>query len=269
MRILFFVMATLALVECGPASGQPIAPPPPPNAAESPEHELATRFLRASGGEEQFLRTAVLSFRLGLEARGFSASEDQWARAGAVVRESLQESARIYVAEVATFLAASNSRDDIEQALAFYQTPSGAALVRATEDVLTPFMLYLMFPAAPAPSAPDVSTVDPARLTAAEQLATIYVNRIGALSAETISLRGYSLDQLRTYLSAALAARLTKAELLDALAWARSPAADRIEGASAARNEAIQLATLRATRAARYESWVPTVVTILTAETPT
>ncbi|MFZ2030330.1 MAG: DUF2059 domain-containing protein [Vitreimonas sp.] len=256
-------LALIALLPSATATAQ--APPP---AVTSANHDLARRYLLIGGGEETFLEGAYYGFRAVLEHAGIHASADKWRRIRDVLRREFASSSVIFTNELVAFYETHYSSDDFQSALAFYETEPGQHYVAASMAALLPLMVQLGAGGAPAPDPLPASAFDPARLAAARALSVILVARMTPLESEQMSRAGFDTARLADILARNLAGSLTTSELEAARVWAASAAAQRLEGASAERNEAFQLASLHAS-AAVNSSELREQVTGILREQPT
>jgi len=219
-------------------------------AAQDEQRELARRFVSVGGSEAQFVQAAIRGFETSLPRHGVNLTDAQRTRLRPTLQVAFQEPARIYVDEMTAFFARTASAADLEAAVTYYESDAGRAYAGAVVDLVIAIALFSASGGATSlPEVPEESAFAATQVAAARRLAAAFLDRMSELEVEQLAASGIEAGGFTNWLARFVASRLSTADVEAAARWAESPESRRLEGPSAERAAAEQLASLRATRA--------------------
>jgi hypothetical protein len=227
-------------------SGMARAEPPAPQQAS----ELARRFVSIGGAEALFIEGAVRGFEATLQRLNVNLTEAQRQRLRPTLVATFDDPARIYVDEMAGFFTRTAASADLEAAVSYYESEPGQHYAAAVVDLVMAISLFSVSGGrTELPSVPEGDGFDPAVFAASQRLAEAFRNRLSEVEAERLAVAGIDPTDFTDWMARYVANRLTLSDIEAAVAWAESPESRRLEGPSAERSAAEELATLRAIRA--------------------
>ncbi len=266
MRAFRLISVLAALSFSTVATAQPIDPPA---LAEQSTDALARRYIEIGGAEDLFVEGAAYGFRQAAEAGGVRFTENQWQRVQTAVRAAFRPAADVFINEFVTFTATS-SREDLSEALSYYETPAGQRYVAATIAYSFPLSAYLATQGrVPLQDAPPASALETQRLAQAQLVAALLVSKMHTSERATVEMTSFGINGLESYIARSLASDLQLPELDAAYAWINSPASMRLEGPSAERTLLMQTASMRAMAVVDMPALVQTLQQIMREPPPT
>lgn len=210
--------------------------------------ELSQRLVDIGSSEGEFVDAAILGFRNRMAVENIQLSDTQWARLLPQLQEIFEHGGAALTATLVSEYAANATAEDLAAAIAYYTSESGQRFSEAVKAwTLGATMTLALGGEFSAANEHEPSA-------AANTLAQAMSERLSPLEQEQLAVASIDLDQFQRALAHYMGSRLSEADLQAAEQWARSPASIRLEGPSAWRVQANQLATIRAFRAIDYEA---------------
>jgi hypothetical protein len=219
-------------------------------AAQEEHRALARRFVSIGGAEAVFVEGAIRGFEAAVQRGGVTLTAQQLARLRPILDAAFQEPARVYVDEMTAYFSQSATASDMEAAVTYYESETGQVYAAAVVELV---MALALFDASGGqtslPSAPEESSFDPAELAVAQRLGAAFLSRLSELERERLAAGGIEAGDFTKWMARFIASRLEPIDVAAAVRWAESAESRRLEGPSAERAAAEELAALRAVRA--------------------
>ena len=271
MRRVFVSLLMFALP--GAALAQNTTPPAAPPAAvaeiDAAQLALARRFMAASSGETGFVQLAISGFLASARSSGVRLSDAQEAALRPVLAEEFAEAAHVFTEERAAYEARTSSAEDLNAGIAYYESEPGRRYARVAIDFTVALSIFdISHDTSTLPDVPAEGQLTPRQHELADQVVAAFGPRISELATARLEAAGLNSTEFVRIIARFMVSRLEPSDVEAAIAWARSPASIRLEGASAERSQAEQLAVLHAMRVVDRDA-IRTSLQQILSETPT
>jgi hypothetical protein len=261
MRIARTLLLALGFVAAPLGSGFAEEPAP---SVSSEQTELARRYVGIGGAEELFFRGVMVGFEGALTRNGITLTADQRTEMEPILRQAFTRPAQIFTDELTAYFATHAEVEDLRAAVAYYESDTGQRYADAAVEVVLALAAYAT--SGGQTSMPgvisDSAMTETQRALSARMIAA-FGARLGTLEREQLRTAGLDPDVFVQMMANYFVGRLEVTDLEAAVQWAETPHSRRLEGASAERNAAEQVAGLRALQAFDTEQAAEQIAAIL------
>jgi hypothetical protein len=212
--------------------------------------ELARRYVSIGGAEELFFRGVLVGFEGALMRNGVTLTADQRTEMEPILRQTFARPAQIFTDELAAYYATNADIEDLRAAVAYYESDTGQRYAEAAVEIVLALAAYSTSGGQTnMPGIVTQSEMDETQSALSARMITAFGARLGALEREQLRTAGLDPDIFVQMMTSYFVGRLEVTDLEAAVQWAETPHSRRLEGASADRRAAEQVAGLRALQA--------------------